>query len=99
MSIQIRFRREAEAEVIDALSWYRARGLDLAGEFRKSLDSCLKSIQSFPESHPIVHRDIRRALMKRFPYGVFYVRDGELVTVLACFHAKRDPVIWKERTQ
>jgi toxin ParE1/3/4 len=99
MSIKIRFRREAEAEVIDALSWYRARGLDLAGEFRKSLDSCLKSIQSLPESHPIVHRDIRRALMKRFPYGVFYVKDEALVTVLARFHAKRDPVIWKERAQ
>lgn len=53
MSAQIRFRCEAEAEVIDALSWYGARGLGLAEEFRKSLDSCLVSIQSFPESHPI----------------------------------------------
>ncbi len=52
MSIRIRFRREAEAEVIDALSWYRERGLDLAGEFRKSLDSCLKSIKAFPKAIP-----------------------------------------------
>ncbi len=76
---------------------YRERGLDLAGEFRKSIDSCLENIRSLPESHPIVHRDIRRALMKRFPYGLFYVREGDLITVLACFHAKRDPAIWKER--
>lgn len=99
MSIQIRFRREAEADVINALSWYRERGLDLAREFRQALDSCLSSIQSFPESHPIVHRDIRRALMKRFPYGLFYVREGDALTILACFHAKRDPAIWRGRAQ
>jgi plasmid stabilization system protein ParE len=99
MSIRIRFRREAEAEAIDALSWYRERSRDLAGEFRKSLDSCLASIQNLPESHPVVYRDIRRALMKRFPYGLFYVKEGELVTVLACFHAKRNPAIWKERVR
>lgn len=97
MSIRIRFRREAEAEVIDALSWYRERGLDLARGFRQSLDSCLKSIQNLPESHPVVHRDIRRALLRRFPYGLFYVKEGDLITILACFHAKRDPAVWKER--
>jgi hypothetical protein len=37
--------------------------------------------------------------MKRFPYGLFYVREGDLITVLACFHAKRDPAIWKERVR
>jgi toxin ParE1/3/4 len=99
MSIRIRFRREAEAEVINALSWYRERGLSLAKEFRQSLDSCLASIQSLPESHSVVHRDIRRALMKRFPYGLFYVKEGDVITVLACFHAKRDPAIWKERVR
>jgi toxin ParE1/3/4 len=97
MSIRIRFRREAEAEVIDALAWYRELSLDLSRGFRQSLDSCIASIQRFPESHPVVHRDIRRALMKRFPYGLFYVREADLITILACFHAKRDPVIWKER--
>ena len=99
MSNRIRFRPEAEAEMIDALSWYRERGLDLARGFRQSLDSCLASIQSLPESHPVVHRDIRRALMNRFPYGLFYIREGDLITVLACFHAKRDPTIWKERVR
>lgn len=65
MSIQIRFRREAEADVINALSWYRERGLDLAREFRQALDSCLASIQSFPESHPIVHRDVMQEIWTR----------------------------------
>ena len=97
MAIPVRFRREAETDVITALTWYRERGLGLGEEFIRSLDACLAAIQRLPESHPIVHRDIRRALMRRFPYGLFYVHEGEKITVLACFHAKRDPVTWKER--
>ena len=97
MTVRVRFRHEAEADVIEALAWYRERGLELGEEFLRALDSCIATIQRLPESHPVVYRDIRRALMNRFPYGVFYVREGDVITVLACFHAKRDPASWKER--
>lgn len=97
MTVRVRFRREAEADVIEALAWYRERGLGLAEEFRRSLDSCLAKIQRLPESNPAVHRDVRRALLRRFPYGIFYVYEGDVATVLACFHAKRDPMTWRER--
>jgi plasmid stabilization system protein ParE len=99
MTVRVRFRREAVADVIDALTWYRERGLELGEEFLRALDSCIATIQRLPESHPIVYRDIRRALMNRFPYGVFYVREGNVITVLACFHAKRNPTTWKERAR
>ena len=97
MTVRVCFRRGAEADIIEALAWYRERGLGLGEEFLRSLDSCLAKIQRLPESNPVVHRDIRRALLRRFPYGIFYVYEGDVVTVLACFHAKRDPTIWKER--
>jgi plasmid stabilization system protein ParE len=99
MTIRVRFRREAEADVLDAFAWYRERGLELGEEFLRALDSCVATIQRLPESHPVVYRDIRRALMNRFPYGVFYVREGDAITVLACFHAKRNPMTWKERAR
>ena len=99
MTIRVRFRREAEADVLDALAWYRERGLELGEAFLRSLDACLATIQRLPESHPVVFRDIRRALLSRFPYGVFYMREGDTITVLACFHAKRSPTTWKERAK
>lgn len=99
MTVRVRFRREAEADVRDARAWYRERGLELGEEFLRSLDACLASIQRLPESHPVVYRDIRRALLSRFPYGVFYIREGDTITVLACFHAKRDPTTWQERVK
>ena len=99
MTVRVRFRREAEADVRNARAWYRERGLELGEEFLRSLDACLASIQRLPESHPVVYRDMRRALLSRFPYGVFYVRENDAITVLACFHAKRDPVTWQERAR
>jgi len=99
MTVRVRFRRKAEADVRDARAWYRERGLELGEEFIRSLDACLVSIQRLPESHPVVCRDIRRALLSRFPYGVFYIREGDTIIVLACFHAKRDPTTWQERVK
>lgn len=97
--MRVRFRRDVEADVRDARAWYRERGVKLGEEFLRALGACLASIQCLPESHPVVYRDIRRALLSQFPYGVFYIREGDTITVLACFHAKRDPTTWQERVK
>jgi toxin ParE1/3/4 len=99
MTVRARFRREAEADVLEALAWYRERGSELGEAFLQSLNACLATIQRLPESHPVVYRDIRRSLLSRFPHGVFDVREGDTITVLACFHAKRNPTTWKERAK
>ena len=51
-----------------------------------------------PEAHPVVHRSIHRALLRRFPYCVFYVVERDRVVVHGCLHARRDPSIWQLRT-
>ena len=45
----------------------------------------------------MVQRDIRRQLLKRFPYGLFYRLIHDQVVVVACFHAKRSPGVWRSR--
>jgi hypothetical protein len=52
---------------------------------------------SFPESAPVVHGSFRRALLRRFPYCVFYSIEGEEAVVVGCFHAHRDPEVWRLR--
>lgn len=44
-----------------------------------------------------IYRELRRALTRRFPYGVFYIVEETKIIVFAVFHAKRDPALWKER--
>jgi plasmid stabilization system protein ParE len=88
---------EAEADVEEAHVWYAERGLGLAEDFRRSLDECMGRIASHPEGFPSVHRSVRRALLRRFPYCVFYVLEPERALVIGCFHARRDPRVWRLR--
>jgi len=50
-----------------------------------------------PEMHPIIHKNYRRALVRRFPYAVFYEYANDLVTVYSIFHTSRDPQKWQQR--
>lgn len=44
-----------------------------------------------------VENEVRRALLRRFPYGVFYEVHGSEIVLLACFHSARDPQEWQDR--
>ena len=50
-----------------------------------------------PESYPIVYKNYRRGLVRRFPYAVFYEYLDSVITVYSIFHNSRDPQKWKER--
>jgi plasmid stabilization system protein ParE len=41
----------------------------------------------------------RRALLKRFPYAVYFAVDNEIIVVLAVFHTSRDPESWRRRSR
>jgi plasmid stabilization system protein ParE len=94
----VRFLPEAEAELLETARWYRQQtpGLDL--EFMKCIEDALAMIGRSPNLFPLVHRQLRRALVRRFPYAIFYeVRSAEIV-VYAIFHFRRNPKRWKTRS-
>jgi len=98
MSRRIILRSEAEAELAEAYAWYEQQRPGLGDEFLLRLDACLSDIQGNPLLHPVVHRDVRRALLRRFPYGVFYVPGEDCITILAIFQLSRDPTRWMDRS-
>jgi len=95
--VKARFRNAADADVGDAHGWYRERGLDLADQFLQAVDQCVESIERNPQAYPKVHGEIRRALLHRFPYCLFYVIDPAEIVVLGCLHGHRDPKVWLGR--
>ena len=97
MSHELILRPEAEAELTEAFQWYEARASGLGLEFVRSVDSLLNSICRNPLSYPIVHKTIRRAFTRKFTYEIFFVLETGTVTILAVFHAKRNPKRWRER--
>jgi len=81
----------AEQDILEALAWYDSRRDGLGTEFLSCVDAALQAIQDRAESFPAIHREIRRALVRRFPYGVFFVIDPDQIAVLSIMHASRDP--------
>ena len=92
------FREIAEAELGDAIAYYDGIDSGLALRFQDAIDSALLQISEYPESYQIVHADLRRGKVDRFPHVLYYrVVRGELVVVVACIHPARDPALWLKR--
>lgn len=97
MTYEIILRPEAAREVQEAFDWYEEKSEGLGLEFLRAADACIAGIQRNPLASPIMHQEIRRALLRKFPYALFYIVSEERIIVLACFHAKRDPIDWMRR--
>ena len=68
----IRFTPEADAELAESRQWYARQRENLDTEFMQKIDEALSRIVSNPQSCPIVHRTLRRAVVRRFPFAIFY---------------------------
>jgi plasmid stabilization system protein ParE len=95
--VTLRLTPAAEADVKGVFAWYSDRGHELGDQFRFALDQCLEAIERNPLAYAVVHREMRRALLRRFPYCVFYIVSDQDIVVLACVHGHRDPEIWQSR--
>jgi hypothetical protein len=69
-------REEAYAELLEARGWYAAQSPGLELEFARAVDAALAAVARFPDSFPVVDADIRRALLRRFPYQLLFYREG-----------------------
>lgn len=69
----------------------------LGVEFVAEIERAISTASSNPERFPIMHRDIRCVRARRFPYSVFFRVETKRIVVLAVFHARRDPLVWKAR--
>jgi plasmid stabilization system protein ParE len=93
----IRFTPDADAELAEARQWYAHQRADLDTEFMERIDEALSRIVRNPQLYPIVYRTLRRAVVRRFPFAVFYEVTADEIQVVAVFHSRRDPEVWKSR--
>ena len=97
MNLPIVFRPAARDEYDRAFAWYEGQRTGLGLEFEEEVERVVAEIAAHPKRYPVVLRDIREALVHRFPYCVYYrVRAGRLI-VISVFHTSRDPTEWQSR--
>ena len=96
--MRVLYRAEAAADLAQAFSWYEAQRTGLGDEFQAAVQASVRIIVDLPDAFPIAHADVRRALVHRFPYAVYYRRFGtNEIEILACLHNRRSPRVWRRR--
>ncbi|HYW74414.1 MAG TPA: type II toxin-antitoxin system RelE/ParE family toxin [Pyrinomonadaceae bacterium] len=91
-------RPEAQSDIREAARWYEARESGLGLRFLGEVGTALNHIKSNPGAFPMIEENVRRALLHKFPYSIYFVNEAEATAVIAVVHQHRRPGIWKSRT-
>jgi plasmid stabilization system protein ParE len=91
------FTPTAEADVEEAFQWYEAQRTGLGAAFRHAIDVAVAAVESRPDTYAALHRNTRRVLLPKFPYGLYYRIMDQNILVVGCIHAKRHPRVWRSR--
>lgn len=96
--MRLTYRLDAARDVAEAHHWYESQRTGLGEDFQGALVRMERLIQRHPEAFPIVHADVRRALLRRFPYAIYYRQfDEQTWEVIACLHTRRDPAVLRDQ--
>ncbi len=94
--MNIRFLPPAGQELDDAVDWYDRQLPGLGIEFLDEVDKALHRIAAYPHSCEEIETGLRRCLLNRFPFGIIYGLDGNIIVVVAIAHLHREPRYWIE---
>jgi plasmid stabilization system protein ParE len=87
----------AETDATEAANWYNFQREGLGEEFLLALEAKLNEIQRNPNQFTTTYKNVKRAFLKRFPYGLFFIIEGNTIYILAVVHTSRNPKIWQKR--
>jgi plasmid stabilization system protein ParE len=93
------FLPEAEEEMNEAAQFYEGRTERLGEDFLDEVEHTIQSILAFPRSGPVVSKNLRRRILRRFPFGLLYAIENERIVIVALAHLKRRPGYWKDRIE
>jgi len=87
----------AEEELTEAFPFYQSRAMNLGALFLECFQTALRHVQRHPAAWPVVHANVRRKRIARFPYAILYREYPDKIVVLAIMHLHRRPGYWSDR--
>ena len=88
---------ESVLDIEDASMWYELQRKGLSNDFELCLDAGLFEIQRNPDSYQQKYNEIRIHFIDRFPFGIHYFKEKNVIRVIAIFHTSRNPKSWRDR--
>ena len=95
--MNVLFHPDAELEFNAAIDYYEAIENGLGYDFSLEIASTIARIIDFQKAWLVIEGELRRALVKRFPYGILYAEDQDNIYIVAVMHLHREPEYWKHR--
>lgn len=91
MARTVIFLPEVETDIVAAYWWYEEKDVGLGDEFFRCLEEAFSRISDHPEHFPVRFDEVRRILVRRFPYAVYFCYDDVNVFVTYVFHTAQNP--------
>jgi plasmid stabilization system protein ParE len=98
MSRTLIIRAEAQSDLESAKRWYDGERPGLGDDFLLCVEEAPERIRRRPHLYAVLRKDVRRAPIRRFPYGVFYRITADRIVVLGVLHGRRSPGVWQSRS-
>ena len=90
--IDIELKPEVYDDLKTAYDWYESQRIGLGEDFLLTLEDSYAKIARTPKAYQLIYQSVRRKLVRRFPYGVFFVLRDDKIIVIAVMHTKRNPL-------
>lgn len=91
------FHPDALHEYAEAVQFYTECRVELAQAFINAVEDAIFRIVESPTRWRVIDEDIRRCLTRKFPYGILYTIEPDLILIVAVMHCSREPEYWKNR--
>ncbi len=92
--MKLRILELAALEITDAKEYYNLQQPKLGERFQKDIQNAVDTILSFPQLYPEVSDSLRRSILHRFPYTIFYTIENDTIIILSVAHQRRKPYYW-----
>lgn len=93
----VNIQASAQLDLQDAADWYEEKYRGLGQEFLEEIDEVFDVISRRPRQFPPIVGQARRALVKRFPYAIYFHEQDDEIEVFAVLHQRADDRRWRER--
>jgi hypothetical protein len=93
----LKFHQEDLREYDKALLWYARRSLLAPFNFEAEVDSMVERIVASPLTFPVIYRNKRKAVLRRFPFSLVFEHRSDSIIVFAIAHSKRKTAYWRKR--
>ncbi len=95
--MKVLFLEEAQIELDQAIEYYNLEYTGLGEQFLQEILNALDRIASFPQAWQPLSKNTRRCQLVRFPYGLIYSVNKNIVLIISVSNLHREPTHWENR--